>query len=189
MVLAGPGCLKELEAYTAGSYVVPVKSPRDVWAAFVMAECFRRNNRFDTASKFIDAISESGIAKDDESTLSAVSRHKKKLDALDNSPISDDLIAQSPPKIKLNHATPPASSPPSLLKQGFNFAWAITNWAASGFKTRNEDAINERLAICRACPELVNDQCQKCGCACVESNRLINKLALATEKCPLGKWE
>lgn len=80
----------------------------------------------------------------------------------------------------------PKKSGPSIFERGFNFARAIANWAAGGFKTRTEEQINERLAICRACPELVNDHCQKCGCACAEANRLINKLALATEKCPLG---
>jgi hypothetical protein len=79
-------------------------------------------------------------------------------------------------------------SAPALVIRGWNFAKAIARWTLAGLPRRSQAEIEERLAICQACPHLQNDHCQKCGCACVEQNRLMNKLALATERCPLGKW-
>jgi hypothetical protein len=53
-------------------------------------------------------------------------------------------------------------------------------------KTRkiDESAAEERLTICRACPELIPvvDQCKKCGCF------MEWKTKLEAAKCPLGKW-
>lgn len=77
---------------------------------------------------------------------------------------------------------------PSILIRGWNFAAAMARWTLAGMPRRTQAEIDERLAICQACPFLENDHCNKCGCACVEQNRLINKLALATETCPDGKW-
>ena len=85
-------------------------------------------------------------------------------------------------------AAPPAQSAPPLIVRGWNFATAIARWTLAGMPRRSQAEIDARLAICQACPFLQNDHCTKCGCACVEQNRLINKLALATEKCPEGKW-
>ena len=75
-----------------------------------------------------------------------------------------------------------------LLIRGWNFAAAMARWTLAGMPRRTQAEIEERLAICQACPSLQNNHCIKCGCACVEQNRLVNKLALATEKCPEGKW-
>jgi len=77
---------------------------------------------------------------------------------------------------------------PSLIIRGWNFANALARWTLAGMPRRTQEEIDERLAICQACDFLQNDHCTKCGCACVESNRLINKLSLSTERCPDGKW-
>ena len=76
-----------------------------------------------------------------------------------------------------------------LIIRGLNFASAMLRWASSGMPRRTQAEIDERLAICQACPNFVDNHCRVCGCACVETNQLINKLALATEECPLGKWK
>ncbi len=81
------------------------------------------------------------------------------------------------------------TSLPSLMIRGWNFAAAMARWALAGMPRRTQEQIDVRLAICQACPALQNDHCTKCGCACVENNRLINKLSLSTEKCPDGKWQ
>lgn len=86
-------------------------------------------------------------------------------------------------------STATADPPPSILIRGWNFTAAMTRWTLAGLPRRTQAEIDERLAICQACPFLQNNHCTKCGCACVEQNRLINKLALATEKCPVGKWQ
>jgi len=78
---------------------------------------------------------------------------------------------------------------PPILILGWNFAGAMVRWAGSGFKRCPKKQISERLAICQSCPHLVDNHCQLCGCACIETNQLMNKLALASEACPLGKWK
>ena len=93
------------------------------------------------------------------------------------SPLSAPRIPPSPP-----------AEPPSLLIRGWNFAAAMARWTLAGLPRRTQAEIDERLAICQTCEFLRNDHCTQCGCACVEQNRLINKLALATETCPLDKW-
>lgn len=75
-----------------------------------------------------------------------------------------------------------------MIIRGWNFAAAMARWTLAGWPRRTQEEIDTRLAICQACPHLENDHCNQCGCACVETNRLMNKLALASEKCPLGKW-
>jgi hypothetical protein len=80
------------------------------------------------------------------------------------------------------------SQEPPLLIRGWNFAAALARWTLAGLPRRTQVEIEARLAICQACEFLKNNHCGKCGCACNEKNRLINKLALATERCPIGKW-
>lgn len=92
------------------------------------------------------------------------------------------------PLVKLSAQSPASYEQPSLMIRGWNFAAAMARWTLAGMPRRTQNEIDERLAICQACPFLQNDHCTKCGCACVESNRLMNKLSLATEKCPEGKW-
>jgi hypothetical protein len=45
---------------------------------------------------------------------------------------------------------------------------------------------NDRLIICKACPEYINrgllSKCNACGCF------LLAKTKLKTQKCPVGKW-
>ena len=78
---------------------------------------------------------------------------------------------------------------PPLMIRGLNFATAMFRWASTGMPRRTQAEINDRLAICQSCPHFVENHCRVCGCPCVETNQLINKLALATEACPLGKWK
>jgi hypothetical protein len=47
-----------------------------------------------------------------------------------------------------------------------------------------DDLAKERLAICKACPELIKltTQCKKCGCF------MAAKTKLKQAVCPIGKW-
>jgi predicted Zn-ribbon and HTH transcriptional regulator len=47
-----------------------------------------------------------------------------------------------------------------------------------------DDLAKERLAICKACPELIKltTQCKKCGCF------MSAKTKLKMASCPIGKW-
>jgi len=66
---------------------------------------------------------------------------------------------------------------------------AATRFTRSGFATTPPDILAEREATCRACPEwdaaALNStgRCRKCGCSTWA------KLRMATERCPIGKWE
>ena len=84
--------------------------------------------------------------------------------------------------------SPESANLPPLLIRGWNFAKAMARWTLGGMPRRSQAEIEARLAICQACEFLKNNHCTQCGCACVATNRLINKLALATESCPLGRW-
>ena len=59
----------------------------------------------------------------------------------------------------------------------------------AGFATTPPEALATREATCRACPEwdatALNNtgRCRKCGCSTWA------KLRMATERCPIGKWE
>lgn len=65
---------------------------------------------------------------------------------------------------------------------------SMKNWAKSGFKRVKMAELDRRLAICRGCEFWQENgnyslgRCDKCGCTKY-------KLYLATESCPIGKWE
>ena len=69
------------------------------------------------------------------------------------------------------------------------FGHAAHRFARAGFATTPPEALAAREATCRACPEwdaaALNGtgRCRKCGCSTWA------KLRMATERCPLGKWE
>jgi hypothetical protein len=79
------------------------------------------------------------------------------------------------------------------IERGAQMFFAITEathrFARSGFATTPPEALAERQATCRACAEwdaqALNStgRCHKCGCSTWA------KLRMATERCPLGKWE
>jgi len=66
---------------------------------------------------------------------------------------------------------------------------AASRFARSGFFTSPPEILATREATCRACPEWdaqalnATGRCRKCGCSTWA------KLRMATERCPLGKWE
>jgi len=78
---------------------------------------------------------------------------------------------------------------PPLGKQASTLGKALTSWTRSGFTATPPEILAEREATCRACPEwdakALNGtgRCHKCGCSTWA------KLRMATERCPLGKWE
>lgn len=66
---------------------------------------------------------------------------------------------------------------------------AFKDWALAGFPITEKNKFNNRLEICKSC-EFWNSEsfnntggCKKCGCSTWA------KLRMATERCPIGKWE
>lgn len=76
---------------------------------------------------------------------------------------------------------------PSMLTRAMNFTAAMSKWALAGMPVRNQDQVDELLVICKSCPEYRDQMCTKCGCPSGKKP-VLDKLVLATEKCPLGKW-
>jgi hypothetical protein len=87
------------------------------------------------------------------------------------------------------HAAKLKATPPSLPQQAASLGKSLVNWTASGFATTPPEALAARKATCRACPEwgaaALNNtgRCQICKCSTWA------KLRMASERCPLGKWE
>jgi hypothetical protein len=81
------------------------------------------------------------------------------------------------------------ATPPSLPQQAVSLGKSLINWTSSGFAPTPPDILAAREATCRACPEwdaqALNStgRCRKCGCSTWA------KLRMATERCPIGKWE
>jgi hypothetical protein len=75
----------------------------------------------------------------------------------------------------------------TLAQRAGRFAVALTRHAQDGFAPASPETIASRLAICQQCDQLQGDVCQACGCNC-NNGGLLNKLAWASEACPLGKW-
>jgi predicted Zn-ribbon and HTH transcriptional regulator len=69
------------------------------------------------------------------------------------------------------------------------FWHSTAKFARSGFSTTPPEILAQREATCRACHEWdsaalnATGRCRKCGCSTWA------KLRMATERCPLGKWE
>tara|TARA_R110000868_G_scaffold96911_1_gene266569 strand:+ start:388 stop:666 length:279 start_codon:yes stop_codon:yes gene_type:complete len=77
----------------------------------------------------------------------------------------------------------------SRLEFILRFGNSTSKFILKGLPTINAEILAAREATCRACPEwdaqALNGtgRCRKCGCSTWA------KLRMATERCPLGKWE
>lgn len=76
-----------------------------------------------------------------------------------------------------------------ILQMGKNFINARQKWIEAGRPFR---PLKERRRIfnqiCKTCEHFTGKRCEVCGCFIDETRDNINKLAWATEECPVGKW-
>ncbi len=76
---------------------------------------------------------------------------------------------------------------PSLMTQAGNViaaAGRVIAAAAHGKQVRvSPEERDRRWGLCMTCVNLVDDRCKLCGC------HFRAKIELATERCPIGKWE
>jgi predicted Zn-ribbon and HTH transcriptional regulator len=69
------------------------------------------------------------------------------------------------------------------------FTKSSAKFAVSGFNLASKDVLEKRQSICKECDEWDSvsfngtGKCKKCGCSTWA------KLRMATERCPIGKWE
>ena len=71
----------------------------------------------------------------------------------------------------------------SLPKKIQTFFVAAKNWVTSGFPILKDEEFLIRKKICRKCEFWKAGKCKKCGCS------TDFKMRMATERCPIGKWE
>lgn len=135
-------------------------------------DCMRRDGKFDKAKTVLTKL-RPVVEEKFPSTITRIDELQAQVDAGDTTSTDDE--------------SPESPQLPSLLIRGINFASAMARWTSSGFKTRTQSEIDERLAICKECPEFNGNACAKCGCLC-NADGVINKLALKSESCPIGKW-
>lgn len=94
-----------------------------------------------------------------------------------------------------SRSTDPPARKPSVIRQAWSYARAIGKWKIAGSPVRSQKRIDEILSICQACPMFAmsgkRPHCKVCGCSMNSApDGLNNKIAMATEKCPLNppKW-
>lgn len=72
------------------------------------------------------------------------------------------------------------------------FLLALTKFVIlGGGKFLPDEKIMTRFALCRTCDQFTGKGCKVCGCRCNSRRKLMNKLALPTERCPATppRWE
>ena len=87
--------------------------------------------------------------------------------------------------------TPVKISEPSSTKKAFNFIKALARHAGDGFKKRTKEQIEVILEThCNKCRYFNGVACthEKCGCNVNREEQFFNKIAWASEKCPIDKW-
>lgn len=79
--------------------------------------------------------------------------------------------------------------PPPLHRRLARWGRAIRRWIKAGRPRRTDEQVAALLAICQGCEHYTDGACAKCGCpANASQSALRNKLRIATEACPIGKW-
>lgn len=84
-----------------------------------------------------------------------------------------------------------AGQPPGLVRQAVHYTIALGKWVIHGMPTRPIAEIERILAVCQACDRYnsATQRCRYCGCKANDAGQAwVNKIAMATEKCPLRKW-
>ncbi len=81
---------------------------------------------------------------------------------------------------------------PGYVTLGYRYARALSRWIKAGRPVRSEDEILGIFATyCQRCEYLdeKHGRCKICGCHVgTVASPLLNKIAMGTEHCPVGKW-
>lgn len=80
---------------------------------------------------------------------------------------------------------------PGAAEMVVRYGAALARWAAAGMPTRPEDEIDRYYRRCTACEhyDAAGHRCRRCGCRVNgDAAAWRNKIAMATERCPLGRW-
>ncbi len=77
---------------------------------------------------------------------------------------------------------PVATSYPGVWTMAQTFTASAAQFVANGAKTVSREVREERLSICKMCPQYDGTRCIQCGCF------IAAKTWVPHEKCPAGKW-
>jgi len=79
----------------------------------------------------------------------------------------------------------------SIVSRSYRYTRALYRWVKAERPVRSEAEI-ERIfeTCCKPCEAYDGFQCRHCGCRInLAKAAPLNKIAMATEECPLGKWD
>lgn len=74
---------------------------------------------------------------------------------------------------------------------GNNIPNSIHTFANAAIEDNNLcslSTIEQRHNICNSCEYYQNNSCSQCGCAIIRDRNYLNKIAIKTERCPMGLW-
>ncbi len=96
-------------------------------------------------------------------------------------------------KYRANWARAASGQTPSMIGRAANFIAAEARWIAAGSPMRTEAAVLQIYDQCSGCDQFTpagegRAWCKSCGCRLSNQVEPLNKIALATEGCPLAKW-
>jgi hypothetical protein len=81
---------------------------------------------------------------------------------------------------------------PGLSTRVSRYSRAIHRWIVAGQPVRPEEEVRQIFeTLCRSCEhfDAQREICKTCGCRVRKSGlALMNKIRMATEQCPRGKW-
>ena len=100
-----------------------------------------------------------------------------------------DILKKNKEKNKISENPPEENKKlPKRSKRLKNFTVSAIKHAVKGMPTCTQEQIDERMSICQMCRYFTNSRCVKCGCACNNNKKFLNKLAWSDQECPIGKW-
>ena len=80
----------------------------------------------------------------------------------------------------------------SIFNLAYRYTRALSRWIKAGRPVRSEEEIEWIFeAHCKPCEAFDEESssCLHCGCRVnLAKSAPLNKIAMATEECPLGKW-
>ena len=80
----------------------------------------------------------------------------------------------------------------SIFNLAYRYTRALSRWIKAGRPVRSEEDIRQIFeSICEPCEgyDAKSSSCLHCGCRVNLANAaMLNKIAMATEECPLSKW-
>jgi len=81
---------------------------------------------------------------------------------------------------------------PQLVPPEIRHPRAWTRWIKAGRPVRSQEEIQKIYEICQQCKALDTEtnSCKYCGCRIAShGNPLRSRIAMATERCPVEKWQ